>query len=83
MATKRPSLVEIFVCQTIVLLAAVDRRAFGDHGGTAGRRPKKIRLAFDGRGAAAFRHIGDRGRAAEIVGERHDGAAMKGAKAVV
>src|SRR5215469_13605903 len=63
--------------------AAVQRRAFGP-GDIADRNAgEKIGLAFDGRGAAAFGQIGDGGSSAEIVGQRHNCAAMKRAKAVV
>src|SRR5947207_5902678 len=44
---------------------------------------EEIGLAFNGRRAAALRQIGDRGGAAEIVGERHDGAAVQRTETIV
>jgi hypothetical protein len=63
--------------------AAVERRALGSRDIPDRNAGEEIRLALDGRRAAAFWEIGDGGSAAEIVGQRHDGAAMKRAEPVV
>src|ERR1700722_3003469 len=63
--------------------AAMERRAFGARGVADGDRREEIGLAFDGRGAAAFGQVGKGRGAAEIVGERHDCAAMHGPEPVV
>ena len=55
----------------------MQRRALGARGFADRNGGKEIGLALDGRGTGALRQIHHRGDAAEIVGERHDGAAVQ------
>ena len=61
----------------------MQRRAFGVRRVADGDRGEKVGLAFDRRRSAARRQICHRCRTPKIVGERHDGAAVERAEAVV
>ena len=82
MAASLPSPGVMRVCQTMVVRPRCKRRAFGP-GGVADRNGgKEIGLALDGRGLHALGQVDGRGGAAEIVGKRHDGAAVQDTEAV-
>ena len=81
-AQSLPSPRVMRVCQTMVVRPLVQRCAFGVCG-VAGRNDgEEVGLALDRRGAPALGQVCHRGGAAEIVGERHDRAAMQRAVAV-